>query len=146
MEDALIIARENVRKALNMISAGDSVQFNALDGAKAKVLAEGKIAYHSRFQSPAHRAAVIAWQEVLDGAYDEPADADEADEGDVDANLAAAYADFTPGSTGFAIAVETHCGFQASREEIKRIAERARNAAEFVKIWQNENWWADDAQ
>lgn len=143
MEDALNIARENVRNTLGLIAVGDRVQFNALSGADAKIVAETKIAYHSRFKSPAHRAAVIAWQEVIDGAYDALAEADADEVGD---GIIAAYADFTPGSTGFAIAVETHCGFQASRDEIKRISERAGSAAEFVKIWQNETWWTDDAQ
>jgi hypothetical protein len=53
------------------------------------------------------------------------------------------FDEFTAGSTGFCIAVETHCGFGISRKEIARIASRARTADEFVSIWTNEDWWAD---
>jgi hypothetical protein len=56
------------------------------------------------------------------------------------------FAEFTAGSTGFCIAVETHCGFEISRTEIARIGEKAANPAEFQRIWENESWWADDAQ
>lgn len=140
MENALNIARETVRTTLGLISAGDRVEFNALAGADRAVVAESKIAYHSQFKSEAHRAAVIAWQEVLDGAYDAPVVDDENND-----KLAEAYETFTAGSTGFAIFVETHCGFDASRAEIKRVGERARDAAEFLTIMQNETWWFDDA-
>lgn len=54
------------------------------------------------------------------------------------------YQQFTPGSQGFAKAVETHCGFEASIDEIKRIGLRANSAEEFEAIWQNEDWWSDD--
>lgn len=48
------------------------------------------------------------------------------------------------GSPRFAAAVETHGGFDISREEITRIAERATTAEEFESIWQNEAWWCTD--
>jgi hypothetical protein len=53
------------------------------------------------------------------------------------------YAEYTAGSTGFCIAVETHCGYEISREEIARIAARAKNSGEFEAIWTNEDWWTD---
>jgi hypothetical protein len=53
------------------------------------------------------------------------------------------YQQFTPGSLGFAKAVETHCGFNTTIDETKRIAERAKTAEEFEAIWQNEDWWTD---
>ena len=56
------------------------------------------------------------------------------------------YETYTAGSTGFCIAVETHCGFEISRSEIERIAERAPTAAEFERIWERETGWADDEQ
>ena len=51
------------------------------------------------------------------------------------------YNEFTPASAGFTIAVETHCGFCISRDEIERIAEQAETADEFESIWENEDWW-----
>lgn len=59
------------------------------------------------------------------------------------AELIAAYAEFNAGSQGFCIAVETNCGFEISRAEIERIADRAATPAEFVRIWENENDWRD---
>jgi hypothetical protein len=47
------------------------------------------------------------------------------------------YDNFTAGSPGFVNAVQSHCGFNMSDEEIKLIAELARNAAEFERIWEN---------
>lgn len=65
------------------------------------------------------------------------------------------FADYNPGSSGFCIAVETHCGFEISRAEIERIAKAAAAAcpdaddndalaAEFERIWRDESWWSDD--
>lgn len=34
--------------------------------------------------------------------------------------------------------------FDISETEAERIAEKAANEAEFVKIWENECWWTDD--
>ena len=53
------------------------------------------------------------------------------------------YTDYTPGSDGFAIAVEAHCGFEISRDEIKRIASKAETPEQFDAIWSNEDWWTD---
>ena len=53
------------------------------------------------------------------------------------------YSDFTPGSPGFCIAVETHCGFQTSREETARIAAKAKTAADFQSVWENDDSWTD---
>ena len=58
--------------------------------------------------------------------------------------LSEIYTQYTAGSTGFVIAVESHCGFNTSREETARIAERAQTAEEFETIWQNEDWWTDE--
>lgn len=55
------------------------------------------------------------------------------------------YNEFRTGSQGFVIAVETYCGFELSRDEIERIAEKAQTADEFRRIWENENWWCDQA-
>lgn len=54
------------------------------------------------------------------------------------------YAEFTVGSQGFCIAVETHCWFGISRAEIARIAERAATAEEFQAIWENDDSWTDE--
>lgn len=56
------------------------------------------------------------------------------------------YAEFTPGSTGFAQAVWSHCGFAISLDEIKRIGAAAQSAEEFQRIWENEDWWVDEKQ
>lgn len=53
------------------------------------------------------------------------------------------YNDYTPGSQGFCIAVETHCGFQTTRTETARIAAKAQTAAEFQSIWENDDSWTD---
>lgn len=53
------------------------------------------------------------------------------------------YAAYTTGSNGFIKAVQTHCGFDCSDDEIRRIAEHAENADQFQKIWENEDWWTD---
>lgn len=57
--------------------------------------------------------------------------------------LAQIYTEYTRGSQGFCIAVETHCGFCISRDEIQRIAERAETPEQFQAIWDNEDWWTD---
>lgn len=58
--------------------------------------------------------------------------------------IAEIYAEYTAGSTGFVIAVETHCGYDISRTEIARIAEAAKTAEEFERVWENEDWWTDE--
>lgn len=56
-------------------------------------------------------------------------------------NITEIYAEFEIGSTSFIRAVQSHCGFNCSDEEIERIAKRAANGDEFQKIWENEDWW-----
>ncbi|MFD1913785.1 hypothetical protein [Halodurantibacterium flavum] len=56
------------------------------------------------------------------------------------------FAHYVRGSQGFCIAVDTHGGFEISRDEIERIAERAENAEQFIEIWEHENWWTDAQQ
>lgn len=53
------------------------------------------------------------------------------------------YETYTVASQGFCVAVETHCGYQISRNEIARIASKAATADEFQNIWENEDWWTD---
>jgi hypothetical protein len=53
------------------------------------------------------------------------------------------YAEFTRGSQGFCSEVSTWCGFDISRAEIARIAERAETPAQFQAIWADEDWWTD---
>ena len=54
------------------------------------------------------------------------------------------YSDYTVGSQGFCIAIETHCGFGISRTEIARIAARASDAEQFQSIWENDDSWTDE--
>lgn len=53
------------------------------------------------------------------------------------------YNEYNVGSAGFIAAVQTHCGLGISDEEIERIAARAKSGAEFMKIWENTDWWTD---
>lgn len=64
MEEALIIARENVKATLAAITNSPN---STVYGCDANVIAASKISYHSKFKSVAHRAQVIAWQEVANG-------------------------------------------------------------------------------
>lgn len=57
--------------------------------------------------------------------------------------LADIYSQFTPGSQGFCTAVSDHCGFEISRDEIRRIAERAATAEQFEAAWEGDDWWTD---
>lgn len=79
-------------------------------------------------------------------------------------DIKAIFETYTPGSQGFCIAVETHCGFEMSRAEIERVGVKAWEcsdavpgvggyfgkdrhgyaAKKFDTIWQNERWWLDD--
>ena len=59
-------------------------------------------------------------------------------------NLAEIYSQFTTGSQGFCIAVETHCGFGVSRDEIKRIADKSPTAEQFEAAWEGDDWWTDE--
>jgi hypothetical protein len=53
------------------------------------------------------------------------------------------YNEFTVGSNGFVKAFQTHCGYDLSNEEVERIAAKAPTAAEFDRIWANEDFWTD---
>lgn len=53
-------------------------------------------------------------------------------------------AEFTWNCQAFINAVQTHCGFDISDEEIDRIASTATTPVEFDKIWANEDWWTDE--
>ena len=59
-------------------------------------------------------------------------------------NLEQIYAQFSAGSRGFVQAVQSHCGFCASDAEIERIADVAADAADFQRIWENDDSWTDD--
>ena len=48
------------------------------------------------------------------------------------------------GSQGFVVAVETHCGFSISRDEIQRIADRTATPGEFQSAWKNDDDWTDE--
>lgn len=54
------------------------------------------------------------------------------------------YNDYSAGSQGFVIAVETHCGYGISRTEIERIAGIAKTASEFQSVWENDDSWTDE--
>lgn len=54
-----------------------------------------------------------------------------------DSKLTEAYEEFTAGSQGFVKFVETHCGYDSSAEVIEAIADVAKTAEEFDRIWHN---------
>ena len=51
--------------------------------------------------------------------------------------------EFGWGSQGFIIAVETHIGIDATRDEIQRIADQTTTPDGFMAVWENETWWLD---
>lgn len=51
------------------------------------------------------------------------------------------YEEFTIGSDGFCLAIEKHCLFAIDREQIARIATKAKTADEFAIVYQCEDWW-----
>lgn len=53
------------------------------------------------------------------------------------------YAYYTVGSSGFVRAVQDYGGYDVTDIEIAAIASKARTAAEFQRIWENETWWYD---
>jgi hypothetical protein len=57
--------------------------------------------------------------------------------------LSEIYDSYTAGSVSFVQAVQSHCGFCASNEEIERIADLASDADEFQRIWENDDSWTD---
>ena len=58
-------------------------------------------------------------------------------------NIHEIYTTFSAGSRGFVMAVQSHCGFNASDDEIERIAELADTAEEFQSVWENDDSWTD---
>ena len=59
-------------------------------------------------------------------------------------NISEIFDTYTVGSPGFVGAVQTHCGFEASDSEIKRIASASSGPLTFQGIWENESWWDDE--
>jgi hypothetical protein len=64
---------------------------------------------------------------------------------ETDMTLNEIYDQYTPGSQGFVDAVETHCGFDISRSEIERIADKSPTAADFQRNWEGDDSWTDAA-
>ena len=62
MENALNIARANVAATIAAITESPN---STVYGCDIALIAKGKIAYHSKFKSDAHRAAVVAWTEAV---------------------------------------------------------------------------------
>jgi len=58
--------------------------------------------------------------------------------------LAEIYDEYVVGSEGFVVAVDIHCGYNISKREIRRIANRAPTPEQFQTIWENETDWADE--
>lgn len=54
------------------------------------------------------------------------------------------FSTYTKGSPGFVKAVETYCGFLISSTEIERIANKASDAAEFQRVFEDDDTWTDD--
>lgn len=54
------------------------------------------------------------------------------------------FSEYTVGSTGFCIAVETHCGYDLSRDEIERIGYASKTPEDFDHIFAEEFWWTDE--
>ena len=50
------------------------------------------------------------------------------------------------GSRGFIIAIETYCGYNMSRTEIERIADRTSTPDEFQTMWENDVDWLDEEE
>ena len=52
---------------------------------------------------------------------------------------------YTWGSQGFIKELDTWHGngFDIMPSEIERICEKSTNEAEFIYIWENEDWWTD---
>ena len=50
------------------------------------------------------------------------------------------------GSNAFVIAIETHCGYNMSRTEIERIADRTSTPDEFQAMWENDVDWLDEEE
>lgn len=53
------------------------------------------------------------------------------------------YSKYTIGSAGFIGAIQTHCCFDCSDDEINRIAVISPTAEAFQRNWENDDSWAD---
>ncbi len=51
-----------------------------------------------------------------------------------------------PGSDAFVEAVQQHCAYDISDDEIRRIAGKAMSGEAFDYHWSRESWWKDESQ
>ena len=56
------------------------------------------------------------------------------------------YETYAPGSDEFVAAVQQHCAYDISDDEIRRISGRAMSGEAFDYHWSDETWWRDDMQ
>lgn len=54
-----------------------------------------------------------------------------------------AYETYRAGSDGFCQYIALYANLNLSAEEAYAIAQHAENAAEFMQIWENEDFWID---
>lgn len=54
-----------------------------------------------------------------------------------------AYQEYQLGSQRFVEYVEAHCGYDMSRDEIKRLGAKCATAEEFEHKWENDRDWID---
>lgn len=54
-----------------------------------------------------------------------------------------AYENFRIGSQGFCKYIGERANLNISDEEVRRIAEKAKTAEEFMAIWNNDTYWRD---
>ena len=56
------------------------------------------------------------------------------------------YDTYAPGSDEFVAAVQKHCAYDISADEIRRIAGKAMSGEAFDYHWSRESWWRDEMQ
>ena len=56
------------------------------------------------------------------------------------------YETYAPGSDEFVAAVQQHCAYDISDDEIRRLATRAMSGEAFDYHWSAESWWRDGSQ
>ena len=137
-------ARENAMKAKSL--CGDKTVPSTLIDAEFGLVAEKQIKYfRSKAASVKSDESKAKWNAMADAWADVAAESAVAEaDAETDSELADIYEQFVTGSQGFCIAVETRCGFDISRTEIEAIASKAGTAADFQRIWGNEDWWSDE--
>ena len=59
-------------------------------------------------------------------------------------NIQTIYSTYQVGSNGFIRAIQDHCGYDVTDDEIARIADKAVTADQFQDVWENESWWQDE--